>query len=311
LKYAIDKGKHVFCEKPAAVDATGYRTFMMAIRQARTKGLCVVPGTHNHYRRGYVESYKRVQEGYIGRITSANVWFCQGDIGYVNRRPEWTDREFMIRDFFNWCWLSGDHVVDQFIHAIDIFTWFSHLKPLRVIGVGSRQRRYSGDIYDNFSMDYDYEGGIILRGMARQIDNCGNRVAETIKGTKGSWYGENNSKFKILDLDGNVVWEYDEEADKAKFEQHNPYVLEHIDLVNNIRKGKVVNNAEFTAISTMACIMAREAAYTGKICTWDEMTNSDMNFMPAQLTGNVDMSKYTVPVPGSQPTKSFQNAFWQ
>jgi len=312
LKYAIEQGKHVFCEKPAAVDPTGYRTFMMAVRQAQTKGLCIVPGTHNHYHRGYIESYKLVQEGYIGRITSANVWFCQGDIGYVRRRPEWTDVEFMLRDFFNWCWLSGDHVVDQFIHAIDIFSWFSHLKPVQVIGIGSRQRRYSGDIYDNFSMDYEYEGGIILRGMARQIDNCGNRVAETIQGTKGSWNSTNNRKFNILDLDGNVIWEYNEEAAKEKFKQHNPYVLEHVDLVNNIRSGKVVNNAEFTAISTMACIMAREAAYTGKLCTWDEMTQSDMNFMPADLSlRNMDMSKLTVPVPGASSNRAFQDGFWQ
>ena len=312
LKYAIDQGKHAFCEKPAAIDAAGYRTFMMAVRQAQTKGLCIVPGTHNHYHRGYIESYKKVQEGYIGRITSANVWFCQGDIGYVRRRPEWTDIEFMLRDFFNWCWLSGDHVVDQFIHAIDIFTWFSHLKPVRVLGIGSRQHRFSGDIYDNFSMDYEYEGGVIVRGMARQIDNCGNRVAETIQGTKGTWNSQNNRKFNILDLDGNVVWEYDEEAAKEQFKQHNPYVLEHVDLINNIRSGKVVNNAEMMATSSMACIMARESAYTGKFQTWDEMTQADLNFMPAELKlANVDMKKYTIPVPGSSSSKVFQNAFWQ
>ena len=311
LKYAIEQGKHAFCEKPAAVDAAGYRTFMTAVRQAQSKGLCIVTGTHNHYHRGYIESYKLIQEGYIGRITSANMWFCQGDIGYVRRRPEWTDMEFMLRDFFNWCWLSGDHVVDQFIHAIDIFTWFSHAKPVQVLGIGSRQRRHSGDIYDNFSMDYEYEGGVIVRGMARQIDNCGNRVAETIHGTKGTWNSQNNRKFNILDLDGNVVWEYDEEAAKEKFRQHNPYVLEHVDMVNHIRSGKVINYAETLAISSMACIMAREAAYTGKICTWDEMTQSEMNFMPAQLIGNVDMNKFTVPVPGTSSNLVYQNAFFQ
>ena len=310
LKYAIDQGKHAFCEKPAAIDSFGFRTFMTAVRQAQNTGLCIVPGTHNHYHRGYIESYKKVQEGYIGRITSANVWFCQGDIGYVRRRPEWTDMEFMLRDFFNWCWLSGDHVVDQFIHAIDIFTWFSHSKPVQVIATGSRHRRFSGDIYDNFSMDYEYEGGVIVRGMARQINDCGNRVAETIQGTKGSWNSQNNRTFNILDLDGNVVWEYDEEAAKEQYKQHNPYVLEHVDLINNIRSGKVVNNAEMMATSAMACIMAREAAYTGKIQTWDEMTQSDMNFMPTQLTGNVDMSKYAVPVPGTESNQAYEGAFF-
>ena len=301
FKYAIDQGKHVFVEKPAAIDAAGFRTYMMAVRQARTRGLCVVPGTHNHYNRGYIESYKRVQEGHIGQIVSANVWFCQGDIGFVHRRPEWTDVEYMIHDFFNWKWLSGDHVVDQFIHAIDIFSWFSHLKPEKVLGIRLRQRRQSGDIYDNFSMDFDYESGIQVRGMARQIDSCDYRVGEIIQGTKGSWRSTNNNEFSIHDLEGNVIWKYDHEEAKKQFSQHNPYVLEHVDLISNIRRGTVVNNAEFTATSSMACIMARESAYTGKIFTWDEMTQSDMNFMPNDLTMDkkMDMNWYTVPVPGS------------
>jgi len=308
--YAIEHGKHAFVEKPAAVDAVGFRSYMMAVRLARTKGLCVVPGTHCHYNRGYLEAYKRVQEGHIGRIVSGNVWFCQGDIGFVRRRPEWSDVEYMIRDFFNWKWLSGDHVVDQFVHAIDIFSWFSHMKPERVLGIGSRLRRYSGDIYDNFGMDYDYEGGIQVRGMARQIDNCDGRVGEIIQGTKGSFHSTNNATFAIHDLEGNVVWEYDYEGAKAQFKQHNPYVLEHVDLINNIRRGTVVNNAEFTATSSMAGIMARESAYTGKIYTWAEMTQSDMNFMPPNLTldKQMDMSKLTPPVPGSESNQD--SPFW-
>jgi predicted dehydrogenase len=310
LKYAIDQGKHVFVEKPAAVDATGYRTFMMAVRQARTKKLCIVPGTHCHYIRGYIEAYKRVQEGQIGNIVSGNVWFCQGDIGFVRRRPEWSDVEYMMRDFFNWKWLSGDHVVDQFVHAIDIFSWFSHMKPVRVLGIGSRLRRYSGDIYDNFAMDFEYEGGIVVRGMARQIDNCDGRLAEHIQGTKGSFRSSGNNRFAIHDLEGNVVWQYDTEAAKEQYKQNNPYVLEHVDLVNNIRRGTVVNNAEFVATSTMASIMARESAYTGKIYTWEEMTQSDMNFMPPNLSlgTKMDMSKLVPPVPGALSSKD--SPFW-
>ena len=306
-KYAIDQGKHVFCEKPAAVDAVGYRTFMMAVRQAQTKGLCFVTGTQRHHHRGYVESYKKVQEGYIGRIVAGNVYWNQGDLGYVRRQREWTDVEYMMRDFFNWRWLSGDHVVEQFVHVLDVFAWFSHLKPVQVIGMGSRLRRSAGDIYDNFSVDFEFEGGVHVHGMARQIDNCHNRVSEIIQGTKGSWNNMNN-KFTILDLDGNVVWQYDQEAAKEQFKQHDPFTLEHINLINHIRSGKTVNIAETTAISTMACIMARESAYSGKLCTWDEMTNSDLNLMPAELTlGNVDMSTYRNFVPGSASTR---DAIW-
>ena len=300
-KYAIDHGKHVFCEKPAAIDAVGYRTYMMAIRQAQANGLCFVTGTQRHHHRGYVESYKKVQEGYIGRITSANVYWNQGHFDFRRRVPGETDMEYMFRDFFSWNWLCGDHVIDQGVHNVDVFCWFSHLKPVRAIGMGSQLRRITGDIYDNFSIDFEFEGGVHVHAMMRQIDNCDGRVAEIIQGTKGSWNSLNDA-FTILDLDGNVVWQYDKEAAKEQYKQHDAYVLEHMNLVNHIRSGKVINIAETTAISSMACIMARESAYTGKAYTWDEMTQSDLSLMPAELhLGNVDMSKYVRPLPGTSP----------
>ena len=301
VKYAIEQGKHVFCEKPASIDPVGYRTYMTAVRQAKSGGLCIVTGTQRHHHRGYIESYKKVQEGYIGRITSANVYWNQGHMNFRRRVAGETDMEYMLRDFFSWNWLCGDHMVDQVMHNVDVFTWFSHLKPVRAIGMGSRLRRLTGDIYDNFSVDFEYEGGVHVHAMARQIDNCDTRVAEIIQGTKGSW-NSLNDEYTILDLDGNVLWQYDKEAAKTQFTQHDPYVLEHIDLVNHIRIGKAVNQAETTAISSMACIMARESAYTGKAYTWDEMTKSNLSLMPAELhLGNVDMSKFTVPLPGTAP----------
>jgi predicted dehydrogenase len=300
-KYAIENGKHVFCEKPAAIDPVGYRTYMQAVRQAQANDLCIVTGTQRHHHRGYVESYKKVQEGYIGRITSGAVYWNQGHFDFRRRAQGETDMEYMFRDFFSWNWLCGDHVIDQLVHNVDVFTWFSHLKPERVIGMGSQLRRITGDIYDNFAVDMEYEGGVHVLAMARQIDNCDNRVAEIIQGTKGSW-NSMNDKFTILDLDGKVVWQYDDATAKTQFKQHDPYVLEHIDMVNHIRSGKVVNNAETTATSSMACMMGRESAYTGKAYTWDEMTQSDLSLMPAELTlGNVDMSKYKAPLPGTSP----------
>ena len=300
LSYAIECGKHVFCEKPAAIDAAGYRKYMMAVKQAQKKNLCIVTGTHLHHHRGYVEAYKLIQEGHIGRIVSAVVNWTQGHLDFKRRQPGWTDMEYMLRDFFSWNQFSGDCVVDQLVHEVDIFTWFSHLKPVQAFGTGACLRRATGNIYDVFSIDLEYEGGIHVHAIERQIDNCANRTGEVIVGTKGV-LDNMNSKFIIRDHDGNVMWKYDEEAAKAKFKQHDPYVLEHVNLVSHIRKGEVINFAETTATSSMACIMARESAYSGKVCTWDEMTKSDMNFMPAELTmGNVDMKQFeAIPLPGT------------
>jgi predicted dehydrogenase len=300
VKYAIEQGKHVFVEKAACIDAVGYRTFMVAVKQAQTKGLSIVTGTQRHHERAYIESYKRVQEGYIGRITSGNVYWNQGHMNFARRRPEWTDMEYMFRDFFSWNWLCGDHIIDQGVHNIDVFVWFSHLKPQRVICMGSRLRRNTGNIYDNFSADIEFEGGVHLHAMARQIDNCDSNVGEIIQGTKGSWRSYDMS---IRDLDGNIIWKYDREEEKAKYKTNDPYVLEHLNLVNSIRSGKPVNVAEVTAISSVAGIMARESAYSGKAITWDEMINSDLNLMPKELTlGNVDMKEYeAIPLPGTAP----------
>ena len=301
FKYAVERGKHIFVEKPAAIDAAGYRTFMTAVRQAQAQDQCVVTGTQRHHHRGYVESYKLVQEGYIGQITSGVVYWNQAYLDYGSRQPGWTDMEYMLRCYLYWNWLGGDHVIHQLVHNVDVFTWFSHLKPVRAIGMGSRLRRTAGDIYDNFSIDIEFENNVHVHAMARQMDDCDNRVAEIIQGTKGQWNSLNN-QFTITDLAGNVVWQYDRAADRERFQQHDPYTLEHVDLINHIRKGTVTNHAELMAISSMACIMARESAYSGKAFTWDEMVNSDQNFTPEEWhLGNLDMSKFTIPIPGSPP----------
>ena len=301
LKYAIDKGKHAFCEKPAAVDPVGYRTFMSAVKQAQAKDLCIVTGTMLHYSRAYVESYKKIQEGYIGRITSGNVYCAGGHSHYIQRRPEWTDMDYMIRDHFSWAWLSGDILVDQLVHYIDVFTWFTHKKPVWVFGTGARIRKCTGNIYDSFSIDFEYEGGVHAHGIERQINNCDGISGVSIQGTKGKWNGIDGKPVNIVDLDGNIVWAYDDKAAKEQFKQHSGYTLEHVDLVNHIRSGKVINYAETTAISTMACIMALESAYTGKFITWDAMTQSDKNYMPDAFTTElINLEKYKdIPLPGT------------
>ncbi|WP_455628911.1 Gfo/Idh/MocA family oxidoreductase [Parabacteroides chinchillae] len=301
FQYAVEKGKHAFLEKPICVDPVGYRTIMATAKQAAAKNLCVVTGTQRHHQRSYVESYKKIMEGLIGEITGGTVYWNQNMLWYRDRQPGWNDCEYMIKDWVNWKWLSGDHIVEQHVHNIDVFTWFSGLKPVKAVGFGSRQRRVTGDQYDNFSIDFTMENGIHLHSMSRQIDGCANNVSEFIQGTRGSW---DSSTMEIKDLAGNVIWKYDSEAEKANFKQCDPYTLEHVNWINTIRAGKLIEQASETAISNMAAIMGRESAYSGEAITWETMTASALDYTPKDLNlGKMDMSGFTVPVPGKPQDK--------
>ena len=296
FQYATQKGKHSFMEKPIAVDAKGYRTIMASAKQAQAKNLSVVTGMQRHHERRYVEANKQIQAGLIGEITGGNVYWNQGKLWHRNRQDQWSDMEWMIRDWVNWTWLSGDHIVEQHVHNIDVFLWMSGYKVAKATGFGSRQRRVTGDQYDNFSIDFEMENGVHLHSMCRQIDGCSNAVGEIIYGTKGVYSSFDNT---IKDLKGNLLWKYDEEAAKAAFKQHNPYVLEHVDWVNHIRKGTMHDEATECAISSLVGVMGRESAYAGSTITWDEMSKADLDLMPEKLElGAMDMTAYQVPVPG-------------
>ncbi|WP_278623535.1 Gfo/Idh/MocA family oxidoreductase [Parabacteroides gordonii] len=296
FQYATEKGKHSFLEKPICVDPVGYRTIMATAKQAEAKNLRVITGTQRHHQRSYVESYKKIMEGLIGEITGGTVYWNQNMLWFRERQKDWNDCEYMIKDWVNWKWLSGDHIVEQHVHNIDVFTWFSGLKPVKAVGFGSRHRRVTGDQYDNFSIDFTMENGIHMHSMCRQIDGCVNNVSEFIQGTKGSW---DSSTMEIKDLAGNVVWKYDYEAEKANFKQTDPYTLEHVNWINSIRGNKPLQQASETAVSNMAAIMGRESAYTGAETTWDAMTASPLDYTPKDLNlGKMDMSTFTVPVPG-------------
>ncbi len=296
FQYATEKGVHSFLEKPIAVDPKGYRMIMATAKQAQAKGLSVVTGTQRHHQRPYVEAFQKIQQGLIGEITGGNVYWNQGMLWYKERQAGWSDMEWMIRDWVNWKWLSGDHIVEQHVHNIDVFLWMSGLKPVKATAVGARHRRITGDQYDQFSVDFEMENGIHLHSMCRQIDGCSNNVSEFIQGTKGSW---NSANHEIKDLAGNVIWKFDAEAEKAAYKQTNPYVLEHVDWVNHIRKGTAHDEATACAISCLAGVMGREAAYTGATVTWDEMSASNLDYMPEKLElGKMDMSDYVVKVTG-------------
>jgi len=297
MKYAVEQGKHVFVEKPPAIDPVGYRTFITSLKQAKAKGLNVITGAQYHYDRPFVASYQKIQEGYIGKIVSGFVYYNTANENFISRKPQWSDMEYMIRGHFNWNWINGDQISNMLIHWMDVFVWFTHLKPVKVTGFGSRIRRVAGNVYDNFSMDFEFEGGVRLFGMVRRIDGCDNMRGAIIKGDKGTWSSDD---FSIRDLDGNLVWKYDDDAAKKQFKMHDMYTQEHIEMVNYIRQGKVIDIAESNGTSAMACIMARESAYTGRVCTWEKMVSSNLKMGPDEwVLGKVDMQKFgSLPLPG-------------
>ncbi len=283
--------KHVFMEKPVAVDPVGARSLLASARKAARIGISVVTGTQRRHQHDYIETWKKIADGDIGDIVSANCYWNQNKLWHRNRKDEWSDMEYMIRDWVNWCWLSGDHIVEQHVHNIDTINWFTGLHPVKAVGFGGRHRRLTGDQYDFFSVDFEYENGIHVHSMCRQIDGCVTNVSERIQGTKG-W---SNCRNTIWKPDGSVAW-------KAQNPPRSAYQQEHIDLVTAIRRNEPIMEADGTAISTLAAVMGRISAYTGKEVGFEEMMSSPIRIGPEKYAmGPVDMEAAS-PVPGQSPT---------
>lgn len=299
----VEARKHVFMEKPVAVDPVGARAVMAASKQAEAAGLCVVTGTQRRHQWSYQNIYARIQAGMMGDIVSTNVYWNQSKLWHREKQAGWTEMEFMLRDWVNWTWLSGDHIVEQHIHNIDVSNWFVGSHPQEAVGMGSRLRRPTGDCYDNFSVDFIYDKNVHMHSMCRQINDCANNVSETIRGTKGYSFTHGGDFGEIKDPEGNVLYAWESPVDEnGEKTQNSPYVQEHIDLVNAIRTGTQIVEAEETAQSVLTGIMGREAAYTGKQVTWEEMMGSDLSIGPkGELAmGPVDMEK-VIPIAGSAP----------
>jgi len=295
---AIRAKKHVFMEKPVAVDPTGIRMILAAAEKAKALGLNVVTGTQRRHRRDYVATYEQIANGAIGDILSAKAYWNQSHVWYREKQPKWSDMEYMIRNWNNFAWLSGDHIVEQHVHNIDVINWFAGKTPAFAIGYGGRARRKTGDQFDFFSIDFNYGRGLSMHSMCRQIDNCANGIGEFIIGTKGM----SNCSNKIFDLDGKPIWSYEypknEKGESSGKVKVSPYVQEHIHLVTAIRTGNYVNHAFDTAFSTLTGIMGRTAAYTGRKVTWKEIMESDMKLGPEKMEfGDVNM-EFNVPIPG-------------
>lgn len=297
---AVQAKKNVFMEKPVAVDPVGARQIIATARKAENIGLTVITGTQRRHQRDYLETYKQVASGAIGDITAAKAWWLQSHVWFRTREEGWSDMEYMIRNWNNFCWLCGDHILDTHVHNIDIINWFLGKHPESAIGFGGRAHRLTGDQYDFFSIDFDFGNGVFSHSMTRQIDGCANTLGELVTGTEGY----TNCKNTIYNPDGTVKWKYEypknKEGNSTEVVKISPYVQEHIHLVTAIRRNEPVVEAERTAISTLTAIMGRTAAYTGGKVDWEEMMNSTQRLGPTEYElGPVDM-EFPVPLPGIQ-----------
>ncbi|MCC6484960.1 MAG: Gfo/Idh/MocA family oxidoreductase [Armatimonadetes bacterium] len=287
IRAAVDAGKHIFAEKPVAVDAKGIRSVMESGRIAKQKGLGFVAGTQRRHQNGYIETMKRIHDGALGEIVAAQCYWNQGGLWLHDRQPEWSDTEYQIRNWLYYTWLSGDHIVEQHVHNIDVVNWALQAHPVKAFGSGGRQVRTDpkyGHIFDHFDIQFQYPGGQWVHSMSRQIDGCVNNVSEFVAGSKG--VSDPNGWIQS----GKKRWEY-------KGPGNNPYVQEHTDLVKSIRAGQPLNEAQSVAESVLTAIMGRMAAYTGQEVTWEQALNSKEDLMPA----NLDFGPLPVPpvaIPG-------------
>ena len=287
LAAAIAAGKHVFMEKPVAVDAAGVRSVIASAAAAKAKSLAIVAGTQRRHDPAYVEVMRRVHDGAIGDITGGQVYWNQGGLWNAARKADWSDSEWQIRNWLYFTWLSGDHIVEQHIHNIDVANWAMGAHPVRAIGIGGRQWRTDGaygHIFDHFAIDFEYPNGTHVMSMCRQIDGTANHIGERFVGTRGT-------------TDGNTQIA-GAQAFKWVGEQKNPYVEEHVDLLASIRAGNPLNEGQRVAESTLSAIMGREAAYTGQAIVWDELLKAAQDLTPP-TTGFGSLTVPPVPMPGS------------
>lgn len=301
IEAAVNAGKHIFLEKPCAVDPVGARSVLVSVERAKQKNLSMVSGTIRRVQKDFMETRRQVMNGMIGDIVSAHIIRNGGSLWVIRRKPGMSDMEYMLRNWANFCWLSGDHIVEQFIHEVDVMNWYLQKTPVKAIGWGGRQRRVTGDQYDFFSVEYIYDNGMHTHCAARQITGCSNLTQQFIVGTQGFA----DAKGTIFNLKGEEIWKYpkpEEGSTDETWKVTDPYVQEHINLVTGIRTGNIVNDAEAQVNSTLITIMARMSAYTGKDVTWEEVMNSDLYLGPKTYEfGPVPGIPETIPVIGAEP----------
>ncbi|MFA6546012.1 MAG: Gfo/Idh/MocA family oxidoreductase [Limisphaerales bacterium] len=281
LAEAVRQGKHVFVEKPLAVDAPGVRRVLEAAAEAKKKNLKIGVGLQRHHQPSYQETVRRLQAGAVGDITSMTCYWLGNARGGLERMPGEGELQYQLRNWYYFTWLSGDFIVDQHIHNLDIINWIKGGHPVRAQGMGGRQvrndRKLHGQIFDHHFVEYEYADGSKLFSQCRQGQpGTHQQVSEHVVGTKGR--ADLNVQSRLFRITGPNAWE-------LRLKQgEDGHQLEHHPLLDAIRNDKPFNELEVAAMSTMTAIMGRMATYSGKLIEWDEAINSKVQLMPETVS---------------------------
>lgn len=290
LKAAIEAGVHVFTEKPVAVDPTGARLVMQVADLAAQKKLSIVAGTQRRYSADYLETMARIKDGAIGDLTGGSCYWLQGALWHRGRKPEWSEMEYQMRNWLYFTWLSGDHIVEQHMHNLDVMNWAFGGPPVKALGMGGRQSRTDpkyGNAWDHFSIEYEYASGARVQSLCRQVDGTAMRVAERLTGTKGSANPSGT-------ITGPQAWKFDSPL-------KNPYDQEHVALIRGIRSGTPINDGRQVAESTLTAILGRMSAYTGREVSYAWLLEaSKLDLTPAAFAWG-DAPAVEIAIPGKTP----------
>jgi len=295
LKAAVAAGKHIFCEKPMAVDAPGVRTVLAAAEEAKKKQLALASGFcwRSHYPKR--ETFNRVLDGSIGKIQTVYSTYNTGPVKESTLNgPGWSDMEKQLRNWYQFAWLSGDHIVEQAVHSLDMMSWaLGDVPPVRATAVGGRQVRTSwGHIYDHFGVTYEYENGTRGMHMCRQQSGCSNDYAVHMAGTKGNCTVDCTRSQHIIT--GDNAWRY-----SSKEPVIDMYQVEHNEFFASIRSGKLINHGSWMAQSTLIAIMGRMAAYTGQTISWEQAMHSEETLAPEKISWDAAVTVPPVAMPGA------------
>ncbi|MEQ1824868.1 MAG: Gfo/Idh/MocA family oxidoreductase [Pirellula sp.] len=294
LQAAVEAGKHVFAEKPCAVDSPGVRRVLATCAEAKRKGISVVSGLCLRYDNGFRETIQRIHDGEIGKIHTLQANDYRGEIWVKPRQPDWSDMTWQMRNWYYFTWLSGDFNVEQHVHLLDMCAWAMQDKyPVKAIGSGGRAvrtRPEHGHIFDHFSVTYEWASGEKLFANCRQQANCKGDISAYVTGSKGH--------AKLLERKGGKSIKTETGLWTFSGPENLHMQQEHDELFASIRSGKPINNGEYMANSTLLAIMGRMAAYTGQEVTWDMAMKSKEDLSPAKYDWNLSLSVPPVATPG-------------